>query len=141
MCIRDRRWIVDRCGLESDHLDDDAWESASNDGAHQIDPRNVCVVARNHFLVSQWRDIIDDQLPYGAYQLGPDEDNRQMRGIRLATMHRVKGLEFDCVVIVDVNDNVLPPNSLCAEVGNDEVALQELYKQERSLLYLSLIHI
>lgn len=133
-----KRWIVDRCGLESDHLDDDAWESASNDGAHQIDPRNVCVVARNHFLVSQWRDIIDDQLPYGAYQLGPDEDNRQMRGIRLATMHRVKGLEFDCVVIVDVNDNVLPTNSLCAEVGNDEVALQELYKQERSLLYVAM---
>ena len=56
----------------------------------RIDPRNVCVVARSRYCIDQWREALNNGLPYGVYQLGRDAENRQRQGIRVATMHRVK---------------------------------------------------
>ena len=37
-----------------------------------------------------------------------DADDRSKPGLRLATMHRVKGLEFDRMVIARVNEGIVP---------------------------------
>jgi len=73
-----------------------------------------------------------------VYRLGRDAEDRQRQGIRVATMHRVKGLEFDYVVVADVNDGVCPPTAALRTAGSDSAALSELCKAERSLIYVAM---
>ena len=124
-----REWIYGLCGTAEDAASDES------DGG-RVDPRNVCVVARSRYCIDQWYKTLDDGLPYGVYRLGRDAENRQRQGIRIATMHRVKGLEFDYVV--DVNDGVCPPKPALQAAGSDSVALNEIYKEERSLIYVAM---
>lgn len=126
-----REWIYGLCGTAEDAASDES------DGG-RVDPRNVCVVARSRYCIDQWYKMLDDGLPYGVYRLGRDAENRQRQGIRVATMHRVKGLEFDYVVVVDVNDGVCPPKPALQAAGSDSVALNEIYKEERSLIYVAM---
>jgi superfamily I DNA/RNA helicase len=54
----------------------------------------------------------------------------------MATMHRVKGLEFDRVIIAGVNDGVVPFEGV--ETGtSDPVIKKESEVHERALLYVS----
>lgn len=126
-----REWIYGLCGTAENMAGDEF------DG-ERVDPRNVCVVARSRYCIDQWREALNNGLPYGVYQLGRDAENRQRQGIRVATMHRVKGLEFDYVVVVDVNDGVCPPKPALQAAGSDSVALNEIYKEERSLIYVAM---
>ena len=49
-------------------------------------------------------DLTDADFPVEVLEANsPDETSR---GVRLATMHRVKGLEFDRMVIVSVNETI-----------------------------------
>jgi superfamily I DNA/RNA helicase len=52
-------------------------------------------------------------------------------------MHRVKGLEFDRVVIAGANDKVLP---LASAIGraSDNAAREDTEQQERALFYVAL---
>ena len=126
-----REWIYELCGPAEDTVGDES------DG-ERVDPRNVCVAARSRYCIDQWSKTLDDGLPYGVYQLGRDAENRQRQGIRVATMHRVKGLEFDYVVVVDVNDGVCPPKPALQSAGADPAALNEIYREERSLIYVAM---
>ena len=69
--------------------------------------RGICVVARTRHE----RNVIADELT-GAdlpvEMLEADSPDESSSGVRVATMHRVKGLEFDCMVIASVNEEFLP---------------------------------
>lgn len=127
------QWIFDRCGEWVDSAED-----GESDASGIVDPRNICVVVRTNSLVQRWRDSLDNELPYGVYVLGRDEEDRQKPGVRIATMHRVKGLEFDYVIVADVTEGVCPPLSVMSRISSDPVAQNELVKQERSLIYVAL---
>jgi superfamily I DNA/RNA helicase len=63
-------------------------------------------------------------------------DDRNFEGVRLATMYRVKGLEFQYMFIVAANDRVIP---LAAAIGDtDEVSKQASLISEKCLLYVAL---
>lgn len=126
-----REWIYGLCGPAENTGEDDSDDRL-------VDPRNVCVVARSRYYADQWHKALDDGLPYGVYRLGRDAEDRQRPGIRIATMHRVKGLEFDYVAVVDVNAGVCPPKSALQAAGTDSAALNETYKEERSLIYVAM---
>ena len=126
-----REWIYGLCGTAENMAGDEF------DG-ERVDPRSVCVVARSRYCIDQWYKTLDDGLPYGVYRLGRDAENRQRQGIRIATMHRVKGLEFDYVVVVDVNDGVCPPKPALQSAGADPATLNDIYREERSLIYVAM---
>lgn len=128
-----RDWIYDLCGDWDENK-----SVAEQFTAGQVDPRDICVAVRTNELAKEWERILDDELPYGAYRLGKDEEDRQRRGIRVATMHRVKGLEFDYVIVADVNEGLFPPRAARRALDNDPVALRDRYCQERSLLYVAM---
>jgi len=46
-------------------------------------------------------------------------EDRSIPGLRLATMHRVKGLEFDYIIIAAVNDGIIPLKYSSLEQNND----------------------
>jgi hypothetical protein len=96
----------------------------------------VCLVARTHDLLKQYEGALKAK-GFDTYFVRRSEaDDRRKEGVRLATMHRVKGLEFDRVIIAGVNDGMVP---LVVEWNNstDKVIQEELENQEKALLYVA----
>lgn len=55
-------------------------------------------------------------------------------GVRLATMHRMKGLEFSRVILASVQDGSMP---LDITTTPDKASREEHERQERCLLYVA----
>ena len=69
-----------------------------------------------------------------ATGFGPS--NPALTSVRLATMHRVKGLEFDRVVMASVNADLVPlPAALDAR--GDPVERESAETEERALAYVA----
>ena len=98
--------------------------------------RGVCVVARTR----QERDAIADEL--GAHDLPHVKleagavDEAEAEGVRLATMHRVKGLEFDRVVMASINKGLVPL-PVAIHGRGDDVERESAETEERSLVYVA----
>lgn len=98
--------------------------------------KNICVVARTHKLLD---DYISQFTSNGirCYEIkGNRADDRGLDGIRIATMHRVKGLEFQYIFIVAANKRIIPLASSVEYV--DPVSTQERITAEKCLLYVAL---
>ncbi len=67
---------------------------------------------------------------------GSKAGDRGLDGIRVATMHRVKGLEFQYVFVVAANKKIIPLAS--AIDHTDAVSEQETITAEKCLLYVAL---
>ncbi|MBQ9003695.1 MAG: ATP-dependent helicase, partial [Eggerthellaceae bacterium] len=102
-----------------------------------VDLRDICVVARTNKKLNAHA--------YGLQKLGlpvcelksRKADDRKREGVRLASMHRVKGLEFDHVFIVDASDGVLPPRSAMKRAQQED-GVDELLQSEKCLLYVAM---
>lgn len=101
-----------------------------------VDIKNICVVARTHKYISQYNSMFTSE-GMRVYEIrGSKIDDRNYEGIRLATMHRVKGLEFQYIFVVGCNDRVIP---LASAINNvDPIAKEESIISERCLLYVSI---
>jgi superfamily I DNA/RNA helicase len=96
----------------------------------------ICLVARTHELLKQYEGALKSK-GLETYFIRRDEaEDRRKVGVRLATMHRVKGLEFDRVIIAGVNDGVLPLEVEWNK-SNDQVIQRESENQEKALLYVA----
>lgn len=96
----------------------------------------ICVVARTKNNLSDYSKALQDA-GFKTYEIKRDKtDDREMPGVRLATMHRVKGLEFTCVFIVGMNKGNMPLKSAIST--NDPISKEEAMVAERSLLYVAL---
>ena len=63
-------------------------------------------------------------------------DAAETEGVRLATMHRVKGLEFDRVVMASINADLVPlPAAIDAR--GDAVERESAETEERALVYVA----
>lgn len=65
-----------------------------------------------------------------------EADDPSRQGIRVATMHRAKGLEFDVVFLAGIKDGEVPPTSLIDEAV-DPAAKREAMDRERCLLHVA----
>lgn len=101
-----------------------------------VDPKNICIVARTHRLLD---DYIAKFTRAGikTYEIKRNRiDDRNFDGVRIATMHRIKGLEFQYVFVVAVNKRIVP---LALVLGSpDPVIEAESITAERCLLYVAL---
>ena len=70
----------------------------------------ICLVARTHDLLKQYEGALKAKGKETYFIRRSEAEDRRKPGIRLATMHRVKGLEFDRVIIAGVNDGIVPLN-------------------------------
>jgi len=97
---------------------------------------DICVVARTKKLVD---DYIAQFTRAGirSYAIKRNKtDDRNYDGLRVATMHRVKGLEFQYVFMAAVNNRILPLPS--AINHTDAVSEAESLASEKCLLYVAL---
>ena len=96
--------------------------------------RGICIVTRTRYE----RDAVGEELMEAGLPLElleADVPDDSSGGVRLATMHRVKGLEFDRVVIASVNENLVPLAAAIHEDDDPERAAAET--AERALLYVA----
>ncbi|MCP4612929.1 MAG: ATP-dependent helicase [Planctomycetes bacterium] len=96
----------------------------------------VCLVARTHDLLRQYEGALRAKGMDTYFIRRSEAEDRGKAGIRLATMHRVKGLEFDRVIIAGVNDGVVPLKVVNTETS-DPVVKKESETRERALLYVA----
>lgn len=101
-----------------------------------IDPREICVVARTNALVDEYKKYLTDA-GIACFEVKRKQaDDRSRMGVRLATMHRVKGLEFTIVYIVAANKSYIPLKS--AVNRSDEAEREAAMTGERCLLYVAM---
>lgn len=94
----------------------------------------VCIVARHQSIRGRIGKALSDAgIP--SVIMGRDAVGGS-HGVRLATMHRIKGMEFDTVVMVDVNDGIVPSSRFLKKCADPE-SRREQEMIERSLLYVA----
>jgi superfamily I DNA/RNA helicase len=102
----------------------------------QIPLSAICVVARTQNLLEQYESALQTKgIAHLRIQHQVSDDSAKP-GLRTATMHRVKGLEFDVMIIAGVNDGVVPLANAVAD-ADSEYAQIEVETKERSLLYVA----
>ena len=99
-----------------------------------IEQKNICIVARTHKLLDSYIAGLQ-RAGIKSFEIKANKtDDRTSEGVRIATMHRVKGLEFDYVFAVAVNKKVLPFGTRAD--FEDDISLEEFRTGEKCLLYL-----
>jgi len=91
-----------------------------------VSAETICVVARKSSLLQAYQAAFEAAGIDCLYLQASTQDDAGP-GVRLATMHRVKGLEFAHVLMVGVNEGVIPS----PYVAQDQVV------QERCLLHVA----
>lgn len=98
--------------------------------------KDICITARTHKLIDNYIRAVTER-GLRSYELKNERgDDRLDAGIRLATMHRVKGLEFQYVFVAGVNASVVPPKNIASI--DDAVSREAAETAEKCLLYVAL---
>lgn len=101
-----------------------------------VEQKNICIVARTHKLLDSYIAGLQ-RAGIKSFEIKANKtDDRTFEGVRIATMHRVKGLEFDYVFAVAVNKKVLPFGTRAD--FEDDISLEEFRTGEKCLLYVAL---
>jgi superfamily I DNA/RNA helicase len=98
---------------------------------------SICIVARTKKLVENYSAHLR-AAGIETYNVKRDTaEQRDRPGIRVATMHRVKGLEFEHVIVAGANRGIVPLDIALAS-GDDAVTQRNIETGERALLYVAL---
>lgn len=95
----------------------------------------ICVAVRSNRDADHLEEALGRQGLYVHKLSRRSADDRRRPGVRVATMHRIKGLEFDHVLIVGAGANRIPDQQ--ALVADDELSKREADWRERALLYVA----
>ena len=98
--------------------------------------RGTCLVARTHSFLKQYESDLKQKGIDTYFIRRSEAEDQSVQGLRMATMHRVKGLEFDRVIIAGVNDGIVPYEAY-GTGSSDSVVGRDSEIQERALLYVS----
>ncbi len=87
----------------------------------------IAILFRNNFRVNNLKKEL--LLQDVHHQISTPNKTRSQNGIQLMTIHKAKGLEFDCVIIVGLEKGLLPSTR-----KNDVASLDE----ERRLMFVAM---
>ncbi len=96
----------------------------------------ICIVARTNKLCSEYESILQKS-GLATHTLSRQKvDDRSKDGVRLATMHRIKGLEFRCVIMAGINDGIVPLR-VAMQASQDVVEQSLTDLNERALFHVA----
>ena len=98
--------------------------------AAEVEPGTIAVAARTDALVKEAGATLEAE---GIGTCGLAQEG----GVRVGTMHSMKGLEFRCVAVVGVSAEHLPRESRVTDVSEDPVAHSHDMQRERNLLFVA----
>ncbi|MCR5085017.1 MAG: UvrD-helicase domain-containing protein [Succinivibrionaceae bacterium] len=106
------------------------------DGGALYQPGDICVAARTNEWAKGYAEGLAGQ-GIGTTLLGRDSsDDPAGGGVRVATMHRIKGLEFKVVIIAGASSGRVPLEAPPREGDDADRALEDA-RIERSLFYVA----
>ena len=98
---------------------------------------HTCVVARTNNEVKNIQQLLEN-LGIPTSIIKPSEPEIIDSDIlRLATVHRVKGLEFDQLILASANEGLLPLEYVLKDKA-DQVSMEDAKTEERSLVYVAI---
>lgn len=103
--------------------------------AENFPPQSICIVVRTNAEATEYANWLSTE---GKVALKLDKntgDDQDSPGIRVATMHRVKGLEFDAVIIAGYRNPEYYANEYAED--NDAGVLVDALTNERCLLHVA----
>ena len=104
--------------------------------AEDVEDKDICVIARDNKTLGTFESLIRDQGFETHLLKRRQAEDRRIPGIRLAAMHRAKGLEFMAVALVAMNDGLVP-NVIALRSAADEAGKEEILNSERMLVYVA----
>ena len=118
----------------SDQIEYCANEIKKLHDTYDVKYEEICIVSRTHKQIELAKnEFFKSSIP--SYEINSNKvDNSSEPGVRIATMHRVKGLEFRYIFVISVNKNIIPMPSY----NMDKVQNEENEVIERCLLYVAL---
>ncbi|UNK04530.1 3'-5' exonuclease [Psychrobacter raelei] len=96
----------------------------------------ICLVARTNRLCEDYAQILQNNGVPTHTLSRQKSDDRSQEGVRLATMHRIKGLEFRCVMMVGINKGIVPL-SVAINSSQDVVERRLSDINERALFHVA----
>jgi superfamily I DNA/RNA helicase len=100
-------------------------------------PEAMCVVGRTLKVLETYTAYLRGE-GMDTYEIKRDAaEQRDKPGVHIATMHRVKGLEFEHMLIAPANRGLVPLDRATRD-GEDAVARRNAETAERALLYVAL---
>lgn len=101
-----------------------------------ISTADICIVCRTKKLLGEFSKVLQGA-GFMTRQLSRDaSDKRSEAGVRLATMHRVKGLEFRYVFLAAINKDVVPHKSAFGKT-QDPTECRSSELNERALFHVA----
>ena len=97
----------------------------------------TAVVARTNSLVERYTKALEARGIETRQVKRSEADDPSLPGLRMATMHRVKGLEFDRVVVAGMSEENMPWRRATERLA-DAAAREDAEAMERALLYVAL---
>ena len=98
---------------------------------------HFCIVSRTNKEVSSIQERLE-KLGLKTSMIKPSEpDNADIDAVKLATVHRVKGLEFDQVILASANDGLIPLDFALRDKA-DAISKEDADTEERSLVYVAI---
>jgi len=124
--------------LAANHAAECAWllGEIRSLGAENIALEDMCLVARTNGLLNTYERVLQEAGIETRKLSRQQADDRSKPGVRLATMHRIKGLEFRCVFMAGVNDGVVPL-ARAGQSSDDPVEQRLLDLNERALFHVA----
>lgn len=99
--------------------------------------KEICICLRTNELVNKYADSLKEK-GVSVLKLSINQaENQHLDGVRITTMHRVKGLEFSHIIIAGLNEDTMPLKSLLNNLSNDQDK-EKVCQTEKSLLYVAM---
>ena len=95
----------------------------------------ICIVLRTQKLVDTYYDYFSSK-DFQTLKISRNsKDDLSNTNVRIATMHRVKGLDFDHVIIASMNKGIVPYET--GEISDEELINKEYLQKEKSLVFVA----
>lgn len=98
-------------------------------------PDNICIAVRTNAEVKKYEEALSEEKVGRFVLIEKQEDARGFSGVRVATMHRIKGLEFDHVFIAGMSNDFL---TKLKSRSKTQSSLERNIAKERCLLYVAI---
>lgn len=98
-----------------------------------IEPQAIAVMARSADLVRETREI----LKADGIMTTPLTARGSARAVRTGTMHTMKGLEFQAVAVIGVEEGLVPEPTAVTPESEDPIAHSQDLQRERCVLFVA----
>ncbi len=95
-----------------------------------------CLILRTKSLIKSYSDALN-AVGFKTCQIHRSQaDDLTTPGLRIATMHRVKGLQFEYVILAGLTKDELPPKRILTRLSDNRARLS-LIERDRCLLHVA----